>query len=59
VVASLGVLAPVLLAGAAQRRDPSLLPRMRRWWTREGDTVGAAASLLVGVVLVALGVAAR
>jgi MYXO-CTERM domain-containing protein len=58
VVATVGVLAPVLLAALAERRDPALLPRMRRWWTREGDTVGALASLLVGVVLVVLGVSA-
>jgi hypothetical protein len=54
-VASLGVLAPVLLAGAAERYDPQLMRRARRWWMREGDTVGGVVAVGVGFLLIGLG----
>jgi|GEM_PF-4276261 hypothetical protein len=54
-VASLGVLAPVLLAAWSQRTDPQYLRRVRRWWMREGDTVGAVVAVLVGTVLAVVG----
>jgi hypothetical protein len=54
-VASLGVMAPVLLAGAAERYDPQLMRRARRWWMHEGDTVGGAVAVGVGLLLVGLG----
>jgi hypothetical protein len=55
-VASLGVLLPVLVALVADRSSPQLLPRLRRWWDREGDTVGGVVAIAVGASLVASGV---
>jgi hypothetical protein len=56
-VASLGVLLPVLVALVADRSSPQLLPALRGWWDREGDTVGGAVAVIVGSLLLASGLA--
>lgn len=57
-VASLGVAAPVGLTIAVRRRNPHVLHTARDWWLRHGDTVGAVAAILVGVVLIVSALAA-
>jgi hypothetical protein len=54
-VATRGVLAPVLLAASSERTAPQYVRRVRRWWMREGDTVGAVVAVLVGTVLALVG----
>jgi formate-dependent nitrite reductase membrane component NrfD len=55
VVASLGVAVPVVVASWAQATEPVYLRRARRWWMREGDTVGAAVAVAVGGALLTVG----
>jgi hypothetical protein len=38
------------------RVRPEVLPRLRGWWGRHGDLLGAAAAVGVGVVLLISGV---
>lgn len=57
-VASLGVVAPVVLAMVTERTNPHLMRRARRWWVRDGDVAGAVVALAVGVVLVLTGTVA-
>ena len=55
-VATAGVAAPLIVAGATVRRYPQALPSARRWWSRHGDRFGGYAAMAVGCVLLASGV---